>query len=162
LGYVFYNSKYLHLITLRLNQYNTLIYPEKRLLRFKEISIKWKNFFNLNVIFYSKKKLFHKLNKSFQCVQPNSIILSAIETTFFCVLAKRNVLMLRSCICDTVKDYETKGHRVARQDRWSPVAKRGRERREHTWATLVESATSSVAQSQDVTRIFKWEGETIW
>ena len=58
-----------------------------------------------------------------------------------------------------VKDYETKGHRVARQDRSSPVAKRGRE---HTWATLVESATSSVAQSQDVTRIFKWEGETIW
>ena len=60
-----------------------------------------------------------------------------------------------------MKDYETKGHRVARQDKWSPVAKRGREQREHTWATLVKNATSSVAQSQDVTRIFKWEGETI-
>lgn len=42
------------------------------------------------------------------------------------------------------EDYGTKGHRVARRDRLSPVAKRGR-----TWATLVESECneSGVAQS---------------
>lgn len=40
-------------------------------------------------------------------------------------------MQLRSCMCGTVKDYETRGHRVARQDRSSPVAKRGREQREH-------------------------------
>jgi len=62
-----------------------------------------------------------------------------------------------ACVA-AVKDHGTKGYRVARRDRSSPVAKRGRE---NTWATLVESAIApSVAQSQDVTRIFKWEGET--
>lgn len=47
-------------------------------------------------------------------------------------------------ICGTVKDYGTKGHRVARRDRLSPVAKR-----ETRGRRVVESSASSVAQFRD-------------